>query len=176
MNRFIKIFIGIAMLVFTTGCTTSNVFKSEKEIMEEILEYVLLNIENEDSEAMKSLFSKKSLSEVENFEEDMNYLIDFFKGDVIDWEVAAGPGTSERLKSGKKWIEIKIWYSIETTENNYVMFILNYDRDDFEPENEGLYSIRVVLEENRDTEMTVWQDMKIPGIYNPNNEDISVIN
>ena len=35
------------------------------------------------------------------------------------------------------------------------------------PNNVGLYTLRVIKAEDKDTQFGYWQDMKLPGIYIP---------
>jgi len=45
--------------------------------------------------------------------------------------------------------------------------ILEYNEDTAHPENIGLYTIRIIREEDRETQFGYWQDMKILGVYRP---------
>ena len=98
----------------------------------------------------------------------MDYLFGFFQGEVISWELETGPGTDDTINDGYRTQEIKTWYKVETDIQTYLFFLLDYTRDDKHPDNVGLYSLRVIKAEDKDTQFTYWQDMIIPGIYNPN--------
>ncbi len=175
-----KLIIGVCILLLTTSCSIGNSRvdmlnkNNDSEKVEEILLKTFEYIEEENYKGMKNLFSKQAQSEVKDFDSDIKYLFDFFEGDVLEWE-SDGSSTSERIKSGKRVRIIYKYFTIETTENRYVLFIGYYPEDEVNPDNEGVYSMRMVLEENEETEMTYTDEMMIPGIYNPTKSDAKVI-
>ena len=57
-------------------------------------------------------------------------------------------------------------FYIAKTKNVYSFFMLNYPVDDFNPDNVGLYTLRIVKEEDEDTQMFK-KDMSKAGIYVP---------
>lgn len=140
---------------------------NEKEESNNTFEEVLNSISEEDKEALKDVFSDYVLEDVDNMDEDIDYLFELLRGNVINWEIRTGPQVSETNDHGKKTKELKTWYEVETDENNFVVFILEYTVDTEQPENIGIYSLRVVKKEDEDAHMTYWQDMMIPGIYRP---------
>jgi len=58
------------------------VYVGEERAAKKRIKEILAAIENKDKEAMKALFSKKALAEVNDFDEGVDYLFDFFQGDV----------------------------------------------------------------------------------------------
>jgi len=44
------------------------------------------------------------------------------------------------------------------------------------PDNAGLYTLRVIKAEDEETEFGYWQDMVIPGIYNLSNNKFEGLN
>lgn len=140
---------------------------NEKEESQDTLELILDSIATKDSESLKSIFSSQALKEVDYFDRDIEYLFEFFQGEVNRWEIRTGPQVSETNDHGKKTKEMKTWYEVETDTNNYIVFILEYTGDTEHSENLGVYALRIVNKEDEDTQMTFWQDMVIPGIYRP---------
>lgn len=115
------------------------------------------------------MFSKKALSEANDFDESMDYLFGFFKGSVTSHKRNAGPLVDESIEHGNKMKESKTWYSVDTDKQKYLFFLLEYTVDTANPDNVGLYTLRVIRVENEKTQFGSWQDMKIPGIYKPGN-------
>ncbi len=48
-----------------------------------------------------------------------------------------------------------------------MFFVIDYIKDTMNPDNAGLYTLRVIKAEDKETEFGYWQDMCIPGIYKP---------
>lgn len=171
MKRILKVIIGASITLYTVGCTPGEmierVLDPETAVMKDIGADVIRYIEKEDYDGMKSLFSENTLSEIDDFEADMDYLIDFVDGEIIEWEIGSGHSLTQSTQ-GLKYLEIDNKYEIKTTKEHYVMYILNYETDDYDPENEGVYTIRI--EKYEDMEKVNFSYPVIPGIYNPNRE------
>ena len=144
-----------------------RLFYDDTEIAESALEQILDSIKNQDEEALKSVFSKKALVEAEDIDGGVAYLFDFVQGNVISYDFETGPGSYESIENGKRWEKLFTWFNVVTDQEEYVFFILQYSEDTFDPDNVGVYSLRVVKAEDEDTQMTYMEDMEIPGIYQP---------
>ena len=99
-------------------------------------------------------------------DDHIDYLFDFFKGNVISYDDPT-VGSTGRRNDGKKQIEVVAWFDVTTDEEDYVFFLHLFSMDTFDADNVGLYALRVVKAEEREREMTAWQDMAIPGVYRP---------
>jgi hypothetical protein len=142
------------------------VYVGEERAAKKRIKEILAAIENKDKEAMKALFSKKALAEVNDFDEGVDYLFDFFQGDVQSWEIDAW-SSGESIERGKKSIMLRVWYIVTTDKEKYMFFVIDYIKDTMNPDNAGLYTLRVIKAEDEETEFGYWQDMVIPGIYKP---------
>jgi hypothetical protein len=56
---------------------------------------------------------------------------------------------------------------VTTDKDKYVFFIIDYIKNTIYPDNTGLYTLRVIKEEDKETQLGYWQDMEIAGIYIP---------
>jgi hypothetical protein len=130
------------------------------------IEQMLSVIEDKDKEAMKALFSKQALDEIKDFDSGIDYLISFFKGDVKSWQRDKW-SSDESTRDGKKSIMLRSWYTVETDKGKYMFFIIDYTEDTINPDNAGLYTLRVIKAEDKDAQFTYWQDMAMAGIYKP---------
>lgn len=139
---------------------------SEYKIADARLEQILSAIKDEDKEALKGLFSKQVLDEIKDFDNGTEYLFDFFQGNVKSYERDKW-SSSESVEHGKKAIIIRSWYTVSTDKDNYLFFVIDYTEDTINPDNAGLYTLRVIKAEDRETEFGFWQDMAMPGIYKP---------
>ena len=59
------------------------------------------------------------------------------------------------------------WYTVTTDKEKYKFFVIDYTKDTINPDNAGLYTLRVIKAEDEYTQFAPWQDMQIAGIYKP---------
>jgi len=105
MKKFLNFALTMLASIFCistfTSCAALPKFIPEfdNENKDQLLDQVLSAIQNEDSGYLKSLFSKKALSEVDDFDSGVQRLFDFFDGDVISYEFQA-EGISDKKMMG----------------------------------------------------------------------------
>lgn len=106
--------------------------------MEQLLEI----IKNKDKDTLKAMFSKKAVNEANDIDSDIEYLFEFFQGNVDSWEQDRfTSGTSSEY--GKKSIKLVSWYTVATDKGKYIFFVIDYSKDTINPDNKGLYILRV---------------------------------
>jgi hypothetical protein len=76
-------------------------------------------------------------------------------------------GSGDNIRYGKVRKRINVRYTLTTTEDTYIVFMLDYYKDTINPDNQGLYSLRVYREADAATQGGSWQDIDIPGVYRP---------
>ncbi len=146
-------------------------FSNDDEIADERLEQVLHALQQQDRAGLKAMFSQTALSQAEDFDGCMDYLFSFFEGNVISWESSGGPGVVEDIDMGKIRKKFTSWYYIKTDRQSYIFFLVEYVSDDKNPENVGLHTLRVILQEDEETEFVRFDEMEQPGIYRPQEGD-----
>lgn len=102
----------------------------------------------------------------EDFDERLDYLFDFIKGDITSWEKIAG-GTDESVNKGKRNKKSRYWFTVTTEEEEYMFFLLEYPKDTEYPENVGMYMLQVIKAENRKTQFDGGQKILCAGIWLP---------
>jgi len=121
-------------------------------------------LKNRDKDMLKAVFSDTVLTESQTMDEDIEYLFSFFQGEILSWE-----GDARIVDYGNdfgvKTKEIKSKYFIDTDKQRYIAYIIDNTVDTAHPENVGLYTLRIIREEDKETQFAYWPDMKIPGIY-----------
>jgi hypothetical protein len=142
-------------------------YNADDRITERQFKQVLIALKNKDKNLLKAMFSKKVLEESNLIDNDIDYLFNFFQGDVISWNQDGGPIVDLNINYGERLKEMKSFFKIYTSEQKYLVFILDYYEDTAHPENVGLYTLRIIKMEDEETQFGYWQDMKISGIYNP---------
>jgi len=130
------------------------------------LEQVIEVIKNKDKDVLESMFSKQALDEADDFEGGMDYLFELLQGDVTSWE-RDGQIVDETNEYGHRTKEVKSFYIVETDKQKYLFFLLEYTVNTDHPDNVGLYALRVIKVEDKETQFGSWQKMKIPGVYKP---------
>lgn len=92
MKKLSALLISVILIsLLFSSCTwsegLSELFRNTNaETTDKRLEQILSAIENKDEDAMKLIFSKKALSEAEDFDEAMQQLFSFFQGDIKSWD------------------------------------------------------------------------------------------
>ena len=169
-----KISLLLTVIVFLfTSCSLGDSIvkdKSDSELVQNRLEELLKAIQNQDRQKIIDIFSVNAILESKNMDESLDYLFDHFHGTVksYDWgDNTTGPISDELIERGKRKVELKSWFEIITDEEKYIFFLLDYPKDEFDANNVGLYSLRIVKTSEKESQLTYWQDMKIPGIYKP---------
>jgi hypothetical protein len=139
---------------------------SEDKKADARIEQILAAIKDKDREAMKALFSKQALDENNDFDNGIDYLFSFLQGDVKSWKRDKW-SSDESVRNGKKSVMLRSWYTVSTDKNKYMFFVIDFTEDTINPNNAGVYTLRVIKAEDKETQFGYWQDMKIAGIYKP---------
>ncbi|WP_459764950.1 DUF5104 domain-containing protein [Alkaliphilus crotonatoxidans] len=168
-KKFIMLLLLIGILLFSScslGGGRLMISDDSDKKADARMEQLLETIKNKDEDAFKAMFSKQALNEANDFDGGMDYLFGFFQGNVDSWK--RDRFTSETSSEyGKKSVMLVSWYTVVTDKDKYMFFVIDYTKDTINPDNAGLYTLRVIKAEDKDTQFTYWQDMKIAGIYKP---------
>ena len=137
-------------------------FKSEQEISDERVEKIIEALKKKDAEKLKEMFSKKAILEVDNLDEQLESLIEFYSGDLVEYD--GGCDSESQNRHGKKKLSIYGKYKVITTEEEYRIFFSECVKDYEEPEKIGIYNIGIVKEEVWKKEDIMWYNEKM-GAY-----------
>lgn len=151
-------------LLLLSSCDKGNggITMSEEKRADARMEQIISAIKEKDKEALKSLFSKKALDEANDFESDVDYLFKFLQGNIDTWE-RDGIAGSESIDHGKKSLMIRFAINVKTDKDVYRFFVIDYNKDTINPDNEGVYMLEVRLADSPNTGS--WQDRMRAGIY-----------
>lgn len=164
----------IACIMFLTSCFSrytpiNRAFTREDIYEEKRMDRILSAIQDKDSKALKKQFSLKVLNEVDNIDDEIEKLFRFIEGDIesLDWQDGKPCGPSSgHYYHGKKMIEVFSVFDVTTDKNEYVFFLYDYPIDTIDPENEGLYTLRVARKADEDNQYKeYWTEIVIPGLY-----------
>jgi thioredoxin-related protein len=170
MSKKLIIVLLLICIMLLSSCSSGGgrrvIFDDSDIKADDRMEQLLETIKNKDKDAFKAMFSKQALKEANDFDGGMEYLFGFFKGNVDSWKQERF--TSETSSEyGKKSVKLISWYKVATDKGKYKFFIIDYTKDTINPDNAGLYTLRVIKAKDEDTQFTYMEDMEIAGIYKP---------
>jgi len=153
----------IFILIFSfTSCSFTNIFNrfvdNDEQIANKKFEQIFEAINNKDIDALRGMFSKTTLNETDNIDEDINSLYDFIEGNVVTWNRIAGPTTFDTFDYGEKIKDMQTSYEIETSEGKYSFAIQDFIVDTANPDNVGIYSMYIINTKDIDEQFAYWGD------------------
>lgn len=138
----------------------------ELKYIDSLLEKIFNAIAEKQSDTLKGCFSKKACKDSGNIEGEIEACFNFFQDDLVSWEWDELPLFVEDTKeSGNMQKLICLCFTIKTKNDNYSVFLYDYPIDEINPDNEGLYTMFIIKEEDEDKLTgTVDGISSIPGI------------
>ena len=113
------------------------------------MEQLFKILSNKDKDGLKGLFSKKVLSEISNFDKTIDSLFSFIIGKPVSWDLYEADVVFDKSDDKGNSKRISNLFSFDTDKQKYKIFLIDYPIDTIDPENCGLYSIRIYkTEEN----------------------------
>lgn len=134
----------------------------EGVMADERMEEIIAVLKEKNMESLKSLFSAKAISEAPNFENDFDRFFQFFQGTIETWE-RNSLSASRSIEYGKQSLMIRYGILISTDIDDYLLFVIDYNIDTVNPDNEGVYMLEI-SKQSYDGEWAGWQDRMVPGI------------
>lgn len=172
-NRKCFILIGvivIAVLLSSCQWETNMIYRfffvdTDGEFCDNRIEQLFKAFENSDKGAIRDVFSKKAISEADEFDDSIDMLVEFLKGQPISWSRDEAPVVMDRREKYDKQKHYTVWFMLKTAEEKYWVFLSDYPIDELDSNNEGLFSLKVIEaddEEKLDGTIEEWG--AIPGI------------
>ena len=134
----------------------------EGKMADDRIEQIVAALKENNIESLKSLFSAKAISEAGNFENDFYRLCQFFQGTIKTWE-RDSLAADRSIDYGKQSLMIRYGILISTDIDDYSLFIIDYNIDTINPDNEGIYMLEI-WKQSYDGEWDSWQERMVPGI------------
>jgi hypothetical protein len=142
---------------------------NDQEIAKTRMDYLLEALDNKDKDGLKAMFSKNAIDQVENFDQSITDLFDYYEGDFVSYDNWGGPVTEEGINSdgtGRKWKRLDSTCDVKTSNGEYRFAIIEFVQDTADADNVGVWSLYIIkMEDDNDPEYAYWGDGKdTPGI------------
>ena len=160
MKRIGVLLLSTAILLSFAGCDEEDIgagighivtgvgkifgFKSDEEIMDESIEKLINAICSKDRSALKSLLSQKALNEADNLDDKITMSFDLLQGEIVSCASGNDLGMSGYYEDGKGKKVLQSTFNVETTDGKYHIAILQTIRNDWNPDEVGIYAIWIV--------------------------------
>lgn len=129
-----------------------------------MFEKIISCIEEQDSTAMKKLFSLNTIDTVANIDEGIKVLFDFYEGEMASYKLW-GPASYSSKEYNVYTKRLDASFDVYTTVGVYRIAIRFCTIDSQTPENLGLISLYIIKAEDSNMEYTYWGgDIFNPGI------------
>lgn len=133
------------------------------------MDKLLEAIKNKDSHTLKSMFSKNSILQVQEIDQSIDDLFEYFQGDFISYNDWSAINVEEGLNddgTGRKWKALYSTYDVETSKQKYRIAIQDFIHDTADTNNVGIHSFYIIkFEDDTDPEIAYRGDDKYtPGI------------
>lgn len=117
---------------------------TDREFADKSFAKLIDAINNKDELELKNLFSVNTQNSVENFEDIVNYLTNFFKEQTLEFEKTDGVGSMGNYENGNKVIELITTYNVKSNEQKYYFAIKMIKCDTFDENNNGILSLSII--------------------------------
>ena len=163
-KKIIPILLIIASVLLLSSCDRikGNIFMSEEKRADIRMEQIISAIKEKDRDSLKSLFSKKALAEADSIDGGMDCLFDWLQGDIVSWK-REGLSSDKSIEQGKQSLMIRFSILINTNKDDFVIFVIDYNTDTINPDNEGVYMLET-SKASYSGEWDFWQNRMCAGI------------
>ena len=140
--------------------------RNDKQIANERFETLIDAVQTHNSDAVKAMFSNSVLREVENIDDSIQELLDYFQGNLLSYKAWAGPDVSAKKDNGNYWKSYDCTYDFETTQDKYRLAMEIITVDTADTDNVGIQSLYIIrFEDDTRPNFAYWGDGEhTPGI------------
>lgn len=161
MKKLVSVFIIVVSFTITfSGCSIINHSGSSDDETDALCNAIILSIEENNPNDLKSLFSEEALEKCTDFEEGFAYTVNEYKGSLVKMKPISYTENAH-YDDGKHFKEARALYSVETTEQSYFLYLDFYPSNTVEPAKEGLHTI-LLLDHRAEKDYSQYV-----GIYHP---------
>lgn len=169
---------GKANSVMNNAETTSEQKKSKIKVNDNVkkqvngqFEKVLTAISSKNKDGLYQLFSIDGQMQGSDFDKGESYVFDLLQGNLVRWKT----DVMEESIIYASFTEIYAWYTLETDQGKYRIFMSTYIKNEADEKDVGLYALRMIKAEDENKGenkfFSVPELMDDPGIYIPSKDD-----
>lgn len=169
-KRKVVIMLACMLSLSMSGCIHSSRLermgreeKTYQDQSDETMQSIMTALKEQDAEKMKDLFSPYALEHVENIDEKIAELIEFYPGNESGFE--GNCSMTGARNYGDVTVILTGNYTVANDEKEYEVSFITIPQNDEEPEKEGLYLIEVMTEEAEPEGFKWRNEDDEPGIY-----------
>lgn len=155
----------IAVASFSS-CFSKNASADASVLAEDTLRRFISYVQDGDKENIKGLFSKNARETVENFDEPVDDLIEFFEGEVLSFGSEDLTNSNKKVHNGKRSIELKSAITVNTTKQTYYVSFNQFVINEIDQDKIGVEKFSIVKKSDWNYTYTYWgSNDDIPGIH-----------
>ena len=166
MRKKVYILVPLVLIMSNLWGIPFMIFDSGEKIGNDCINQIIVAIQKKDKTKLSSLFSEQAIIDSPTFQNDVNYLFSFFNVKVRSFKKIRDCSHSS-INQGEQKEQFNYWYLLKTTDENYLVFFVYNKNTETGTKDNGIYAIRIIKETDQSKYFTNWQDMCIPGIFNP---------
>ena len=165
-NRIITVIL-LLLLMTLFSCKKIDIFLLDRDntMIVQCATNIFNYINMADKESITQMFSKKAITSVNDFDSDVDRLLQCFDGTIISWVQIDSPVIEESVENGRKTKGIITWFKALTENSTYYVFFAYIPINEIDTDNKGIYAMMIVDEtcqEKLTGTMEEWA--KVPGI------------
>ena len=136
---------------------------NKRKMADDRIEQIISSLKVKNKDALNALFSNKALSESNDFDDEVDRLFEFMKGNITSWKREGGVDSDESAEQGKKSLMLRYSILISTDIDDYCVFVIDYNTDTIDKDNEGIYMLEI-SKQSYHGDWAPWQERMFPGI------------
>ena len=135
-------------------------FDNDQKYANEQMKILLAAIANKEADTVKSLFSQNVVSNVENIDESIERLFEYYKGTAPVWDERCPQVVEGENGEGEK-VFVSSSYDVKNSEDYYRISFRACRIDRADPDNVGIWSLYIILlKDDPNPRQVYWGDGK----------------
>jgi hypothetical protein len=164
------IFLCIILSMFLCACSTGGdgvMLDADAKKANKQFEKVIEALESKDTAMLTSLFSLNSIQTLDNFDESIEQIMNYYVGEKVSYNKDGGAALVESSVEDGEYIQtMQSTYDLYTTKGAYRVAIKSVSKDTVDPNNIGIHSLYIIkMSDDTYPEYAYWGDaLFTPGI------------
>lgn len=121
---------------------------TDREFSDKTFAKLIDTINQKNTDELKNLFSVNTQNNVENFEDSVNHLVNFFSTQTLVFEKTDGVGSTRNYEYGKMANEVFTTYNVKSNEQKYYFAIEMTKFNTFDDNNNGILCLYIINAKN----------------------------